>query len=118
MSPTSIDFLFCRGSATLLIPTSITMAFSFTYVSSIISGHPTAAINISAFLQCSFKYLVFECVRVTVQSEDNKRDAIGFPTILDLPTITAFFPLKCFNSFLSIYRQPRGVHGTKLGTPI
>ena len=78
------------------------IALCFTYVSSTISGIPTADIKISAFLQCSRRFLVLEWVIVTEQFEANKSEAIGLPTMFDLPIITAFFPLSSFNSFFNM----------------
>ena len=86
----------------LLIPTSIMIEFGFTYDSSTISGLPIAVINISALLQWSLRFFVLECVTVTEQLADNNNEAIGLPTIFDLPIITAFLPLSWFNSFFKI----------------
>ena len=54
----------------------------------------------SPFKHSPFKSAVFECVIVTVQFSFNNNCVIGFPFKLDLPTTTAFFPLKLGSIFL------------------
>ena len=78
--------------ASLWIPTSITVAPSFTYDASIIFGFPIATIRISASLQISFKFFVLEWQIVTVAFSRSIRSAIGLPTILLLPITTQCFP--------------------------
>ena len=79
----------------------------------VVAGTPTAAITISLFFTSSSKFVVLECAIVTVQFSAINKLAIGLPTILDLPTIIAFFPVKFFNSSNNSILHPRGVHGTK-----
>ncbi len=63
----------------LLIPTSITIAPFFTQSPLTNLGIPTAAIIISALRHSVFKFLVFECVIVTVQFSFKSNCVIGFP---------------------------------------
>ena len=76
----------------LFIPTSITVAPSFTISSVTNFAFPIAAINISACLVISFKFLVFEWHTVTVAFLFKQHCINGFPTILLLPIITVFAP--------------------------
>ena len=48
---------------------------------------------------------------VTVQFSCKSKLAIGLPTILDLPTITAFLPVRSPSLSFNNNRQPNGVHG-------
>jgi len=80
--------------STLLIPTSITTAFSFTISAVTKFDFPMADIRISAFFDISFKFLVFEWQVVTVAFLFKQQCINGFPTILLLPNITTFFPHK------------------------
>ena len=80
--------------STLLIPTSISVAPGLIQLPLTISALPTAATTISARPTTCSKFLVLECVMVTVQLSFNKSCAIGLPTMLERPTITASIPDK------------------------
>ncbi len=84
----------------LLIPTSITIASFLTQSPFTNSGIPTAATIISAFRHSPYKSLVLECVIVTVQFSLSSNCVIGLPFKFDLPTTTAFLPLRFFSNFL------------------
>ncbi len=75
-------------------PTSITTAHDFTYSRVISPGFPAATIRISAVFVISLRSLVFELQIVTVAHALIAMRLIGFPTILDRPIMTTFFPIS------------------------
>jgi len=111
-SPTNLP------SSVLFIPTSITTAPSFTIVSFIYLGFPRAATRISALFVIWCIFFVLEWHIVTVAFFANKHCASGFPTILLLPTTTAFFPSISIPYSSNIFITPKGVHDIKQSSPI
>ena len=70
---------------------------------------PMATIKMSAFLVISLKFLVLECVIVTVASRLSKASAKGLPTILLLPIMTTFLPLISIFLYSNNFIIPYGV---------
>ena len=68
-------------------------------------GMVASAINETNEMSGS-KSFVLECATVTVQDSLINNCAIGFPTILDLPTTTAFFPASSIFKPFNIRRHP------------
>jgi hypothetical protein len=100
------------------MPTSITTAPGFTISAVTISGLPMAAIKMSARRVCSARFLVREWQTVTVQSAPLplwiSSAAIGLPTMLLRPRITASFPRSRRPiASSSITCTPAGVQGRK-----
>ena len=58
---------------------------------------PTAATRMSAVRQRAGRSRVLEWAMVTVQFSANNSCAIGLPTMLDRPTMTAFRPVRSPN---------------------
>src|SRR3989344_3334234 len=81
-----------RPSRVWFMPTSTTTTPSFTASPVIIFGFPIAAIRISAPRVMAARSLVLLWQIVTVASRLRSITAIGFPTILLRPTITACLP--------------------------
>src|SRR3989339_312074 len=119
-SPASLKPVFVSAS-TLVIPTSITTAPSFTISPLRKPGTPSAAIIISAFSVCSFRFLVRLWHIVTVQSPgfafNESKFAIGFPTILLRPIITQCFPDVSTPYLISSSNIPAGVADINEGRP-
>ena len=102
---------------TRLMPTSTTVAPGLIQSPRIISGRPTAATRMSAVRHRAGRSRVREWAMVTVQLSPSSSWAIGLPTMLERPTITAFSPDSSPSSCFSSIRQPSGVHGTSPGSP-
>ena len=77
---------------TRLMPTSMTVAPGLIQSPLIISGRPTAATRMSAVRHRAGRSRVRECAIVTVQLSPSSSCAIGLPTMLERPTMTAFRP--------------------------
>ena len=113
---TSPTMRYPRGrdaSVTRLMPTSITTAPGFTMSAVTISGLPMAAIRMSARRVCAARSLVREWQTVTVQSAPFpgciNRAAIGLPTIVLRPRITASKPAVFTPLSISMTCTPAGV---------
>ena len=95
-SPFSAKPDFLELSATLVIPTSITTAFSFTMSAVKNDTLPKAAMIMSACIQISLRLFVRLWQMVTVQLPGFvfwlSKMLIGLPTILLLPITTACLP--------------------------
>ena len=99
------------------VPTSITTDFLLIYSLFIYFALPIATIKISAFLQISFKFDVFEWHIVTVAFLLSNNWATGFPTILLRPITTTFLPCKSTLYLSSNVITELGVQGKKTSSP-
>ena len=75
---------------------------------------PIADINISASFAFCARFCVLEWHDVTVAFLFRQQCINGFPTILLLPNITTFFPVKSILYSSNIFIIPYGVHDTKV----
>src|SRR4029077_12868012 len=116
-SPTIRYPLAWVASSTRLMPTSITTAPGRTISAVTNSGLPIATIRMSAERQIPRRSRDFEWQIVTVASPPLpgwiRRLAMGLPTMLDRPTITALAPLGSIPDRSSISCTPYGVAGRR-----
>ena len=111
------------ASSTRLVPTSITVAPGRTISPVTVPGRPMATIRISPSRVTAPRSGVRLCATVTVAFPPGalrmSRDAIGFPTMLERPTITACLPEGSTPERKSIWITPAGVHGASTsGAPV
>ena len=103
------------------MPISITTAPGFTISAVTKLGLPIAAMRMSACFVISVMFFVFEWHNVTVAFAPFffciRSAAIGFPTILLLPIMTACFPSGLIFDLASISITPLGVAGAKQSWP-
>ena len=93
------------------MPTSITTAPGFTMSPPIIRARPTAATRRSPCRVIAARSRVFEWQIVTVAPAFTSISAMGLPTMVERPTITACIPSTAMPSCSSIFITPQGVHG-------
>ena len=106
------------GASIRFMPTSITVAPGLIQSPLTSCGRPTAATTISACRTTSARLRVREWAIVTVQFSRSSNCAMGLPTRLERPTITALRPASEPSVSRSSIRQPSGVHDTGPGRPI
>ena len=88
------------------MPTSSTTAPGLIMSPVMNFGRPTAATRMSARRVWKARSLVREWQMVTVQLFSSKRSAMGLPTMLLRPTITASAPTRFTPSDSSIFMTP------------
>ena len=88
-----------------LMPTSMTVAPGLIQSALTICGRPTAATRTSARLLIAAASRLFEWTIVTVHSAARSSAAIGFPTRLERPSITASAPERASCTVRSRIRQ-------------
>ena len=100
-------------SSMRLMPTSMTIAPSFTMSAVTNFGLPMATTRISALAASYFRFFVREWQMVTVPFFCSSSIAIGFPTMLLLPMTTHCLPLMSTPVLAISSMIPAGVHGRK-----
>ena len=103
--------------ASRLMPTSMTVEPVFNHSPFMNSGRPTAAIRMSASEHTLGKSIVFEWQSVTVAFASVSNMAMGFPTMFERPTTTAFLPWISAQCSRIRRMQPLGVAATYRGLP-
>src|SRR5579885_1791979 len=107
-----------RGSVTLLVPTSTTVAPGRIQSAATKPGLPMAATMMSARRRTSGRARVLEWQMVTVALACMRRRAMGFPTMSLRPRTTALAPSIVIPLRRRISMQPAGVQATRPGRPL